>query len=78
MLWPYFTSCPCIVCIQHTATYNSVLHRSLTPAEKFWQYVGTARSRIAGWNLTASELEVETFGNELVRGDLHDERRKAK
>lgn len=68
---------PLYCCIQHTATYNSVLHRSLIPAEKFWQYVDTARSRLVGWNLTTSELEVETFGNELVRGDLHDERRKA-
>lgn len=48
------------------------------PAENFWQYIDTARSRIVRWNLTTSELAVEPFTNEFVRGDLHDERQKEK
>ena len=66
------------LCCMRTATYISVLRRSLMPAEKFWQYMDTARRRIVEWNLTTSELVVETFRNKLVRGDLHDERQKGK
>lgn len=66
------------LCCLCTATYISVLNRSPVPAERFWQNRDTARSRTVGWNLTASESVVETFRDELVRVDLHDEKQKGK
>lgn len=66
------------VCLNVCCVFKCVLCRSPVPAERFRQCRDPARSRTAGWNLTASESVVETFRSELVRVDLHDEKQKGK